>query len=136
MKKLLLLVPIFLICYSCTQPIEKIETAHLNKYTLTIYQDKFDPTSSKFAPNNIVDSVKEGNDTVAYLNALKRFYNQKIIERQNSNYGQPKSFLIVDKNGIDLSVKLSDKMVSGLKRQVESTPDVNKMLEDYKKDSL
>ncbi|MES2265847.1 MAG: hypothetical protein V4520_03745 [Bacteroidota bacterium] len=118
---------------------DKSETAKANdgkKYVLTIYKDKINSAGHKFEPDNRIDTVTAINDTVAYLNALKSFYNQKIIERKEFNYGQPKSFNIVDGNGVDLKVNLSDKIISGLKNQVENTPDVKKMLEEYQKDSL
>ena len=103
---------------------------------LTIYQDKYNSSAKKFEQNNRVDTVIAANDTVGYLMALKKFYSQKIIERQQFNYGQPKSFTILDANGVDLTVNLSDKVVTGLKSQVENTPDVKNMIEEYKKDSL
>ncbi|GGH07949.1 hypothetical protein GCM10007352_12920 [Mucilaginibacter phyllosphaerae] len=106
------------------------------KYVLTIYQEKLNSAGNKFEPFNHIDTLIAVNDTVAYLNALKKFYNQKIVERQQHNYGQPKSFNIVDANGVDLKVNLSDKIVIGLKNQVENTPDVKKMLNEYQKDSL
>jgi hypothetical protein len=146
MKKLLLISAMFIVCQSCTQSSSnakddkpKSETAkndNLKNYVITFYQDKFDESAGKFTPNNVIDSVQADNDTAAYLTALKRYYNQKIIERKNLNYGQPKSFLVVDKNGVDLKVNLSDKVVNGLKNQVENTPDVKRMIEEYKRDSL
>jgi len=136
MKKLLPIIAILITCQSCTQHNGNLKNNNLKKYAITVYQDKFDRSSNKFKPNNIVASIGADNDTVAYLTALKRFYIQKITERKNFNYGQPKSFLIVDKNGIDLTVKLSDKIVSGLRNQVENIPNVKKMIDDYKRDSL
>ncbi|MCR8560472.1 hypothetical protein KXD93_22650 [Mucilaginibacter sp. BJC16-A38] len=136
MKNLFAILIIITVCQSCTHHNGNIKNVNLNKYTLTIYQDKFDPSTNKFKPNNVIDSMSADNDTVAYLTVLKRFYNQKITERANYNYGQPKSFLILDKNGIDLKVKLSERIVTGLKNQVENTPNVKKMLDDYNRDSL
>jgi hypothetical protein len=136
MKNIFAILIILTVCQSCTHSNGDIKNVNLKKYTLTIYQDKFDPSTNKFKPNNLIDSINADNDTVAYLTVLKRFYNQKITERANYNYGQPKSFLIVDKSGIDLKVKLSDRIVTGLKNQVENIPDVKKMLEDYNIDSL
>lgn len=107
----------------------------LNKYKLTIVGDKFDDSAKKFIPADSVDSIRAENDTVAYLTALKTFYNQKIEERKKFNFGQPKSFSIVDTKGIDLTIKLSDKVVNGLKNQVMSQPDVQQMLEAYQRDS-
>lgn len=106
------------------------------KYVLTIYQNKINSAGNKFEPNNQIDTLIAVNDTVAYLTALKDFYNQKIVERKEFNYGQPKSFTIVDANGVDLKVTLSDKIANGLKNQVENNPDVKKMLQEYQKDSL
>jgi len=134
MKNIFAILIILTVCQSCTH--SNIANVNLKKYTLTIYQDKFDPLTNKFKPNNVIDSIHADNDTVAYLTVLTRFYNQKITERANYNYGQPKSFLIVDKSGIDLKLKLSDRIVTGLKNQVENSPDVKKMLDDYNRDSL
>ena len=136
MKKTISFIAILTVCQSCVQHSNNLKDHDLKKYAITIYQDKFDQSSKEFKPNNVVDSLQADNDTLAYLTVLKRFYNQKIIERANYNYGQPKSFLIVDKSGIDLKVKLSDRIVTGLKNQVENSPDVKKMLDDYNRDSL
>jgi len=136
MKNLFAILIILAVCQSCTHSNGNIKNVNLKKYTLTIYQDKFDPSTNKFKPDNVIDSINVDNDTVAYLTVLKKFYGQKITERANYNYGQPKSFLIVDKSGIDLKVKLSDRVVTGLKNQVENSPDVKKMLDDYNRDSL
>jgi hypothetical protein len=136
MKKTISFIAILIACQSCIRHNGNIKNNNLKKYAITIYQDKFDQSSKEFKSNNVVDSLQADNDTLAYLTALKRFYNQKITERANYNYGQPKSFLIVDKSGIDLKVKLSERIVSGLKNQVENTPDVKKMIEDYNRDSL
>jgi hypothetical protein len=113
-----------------------IKTDDGKKYVLTIYQDKLNSAGNKSEPSNRIDTLTAVNDTVAYLSALKSFYNQKVVERKHFNYGQPKSFIIVDANGIDLKVNLSDKIVTGLKDQIENTPDVKKMLNEYQKDSL
>ena len=113
-----------------------IKTNNGKKYILNIYQDKINSAGNKFEPDNRKDTLAAVNDTVAYLTALKVFYNQKIIERKQFNYGQPKSFTIIDTNGVDLTAKLSDRIVIGLKNQVQNMPDVRKMIEEYRKDSL
>ena len=115
---------------------EPIKTNNDKKYILNIYQDKINSAGNKFEPDNRTDTLAAVNDTVAYLTALKVFYNKKIIERKQFNYGQPKSFTIIDTNGVDLTAKLSDRIVIGLKNQVQNMPDVRKMIEEYRKDSL
>ena len=141
---LLAIVLFSIVCQSCSTKSGNNDAAKNNdvkkdngkKYVLTIYQDRINSAGNKFEPDNRIDTLTAVNDTVAYLSALKSFYNKKIIERQSFNYGQPKSFMIMDANGIDLKVSLPDRIVTGLKNQVENTPDVKKMLEEYQKDSL
>lgn len=139
MKNLIIGLTILIACQGCSHRAGNTrltESSHINKYTLTVYQDKFDPSTNKFKPDNRVDSIQSDNDTVAYLSALKGFYEQKILERKKFNYGEPKSFIIVDSKGIDLTIKLSDRVVNGLRNQVENEPNVKQMIEDYRKDSL
>ncbi|MFD0793745.1 hypothetical protein ACFQZX_08955 [Mucilaginibacter litoreus] len=106
------------------------------KYILTILQDSYNESANKFKPDNLTDTISAANDTVAYLNALKRFYDKKIVERKNMNYGQPKSFTITDLNGLDLKGVLPPAVIATLKEQVTSIPDVKNMIEEYRKDSL
>jgi len=136
MKKSIFVTIMAMIVISCQNSKKQNSDPKLNEYVLTIYQDKYDFEKRTFSQDNTVSTVQSVNDTTAYLLALNTFYNDKVKQRALSNYGQPKNFLIVDKNKIDLSLKLSKRMVEGLQLQVKSTPDVKKMLEDYDKDSL
>jgi hypothetical protein len=128
MKKLLLIVMTFIACQSCI-------FQHQKKYYITLYRDQFEPSLNQRRPHNIVDSIEESNDTAAYLSALKKFYDQKIEERKISNWGEPKSFIITDKNGKDLADKLSIEIKTELTNQVKGVPKVKKMLDAYQRDS-
>lgn len=112
------------------------KTDNGKKYVMIVSREKYDSAAGKFKPDNITETVNATNDTTAYFTALKIFYNQKIVERQKSNYGQPKSFTITDKDGVDLKAKLSDQIKNGLKEQVENMPDVKNMIDEYRRDSL
>lgn len=98
--------------------------------------DRYDPTKQDIVKANLITKVKSANDTTAYLTALTAFYDEKVNQRSMHNYGEPKGFLIVDKNNIDLSLKLSEKMVKGFEAQVTSKPEVKKMLDEYIMDSI
>ncbi len=106
------------------------------KYTLFLYQDNYDDPSGKITLDSTATPLTADNDTIAYLTALKKFYNQKVVERKNAHFGQPRSFMITDKNGIDLKIILPVNLIQGLKTQVENIPDVRNMIEEYKRDSL
>ncbi|MGF7081991.1 hypothetical protein ABIB50_004363 [Mucilaginibacter sp. UYCu711] len=68
--------------------------------------------------------------------ALNTFYHEQVKQRTLYNYGQPKNFLIVHKNNINLSLKPTARMVEGLQLQVKSMPEIKKMLDEYNRDSL
>lgn len=106
------------------------------KYTLFLYQDNYDDPGGDIKLDSTAIPITANNDTVAYFTALKKFYNQKVIERKDLHFGQPRSFMITDKNGIDLKATLSDKIIEGLKAQVENMPEVKLMIEQYRQDSL
>jgi len=135
MKKVIFI--LIIVTYGChSSNNHDSDSAPKTKYIFTLYEDKFDPISKRFKENNIVDTLISYNDTTAYLTALKTFYNDKVIERQRFNYGQPKSFIITDKTGIDLSLKLPERMVNGFLKQVKNLPTVKKMIDEYNADSL
>lgn len=135
MRKISCGIIILAIVISCKNNSRK-DAVNLKKYNLTLYKDKYVPKSGAFKEDDSVFVVESQNDTTAYLNALNIFYREKVKQRALSNYGQPKKFLITDKDNIDLSLKLSERIVTGLQTQVKDVPEVKKMLDDYNRDSL
>lgn len=125
-----------LFAFSCKTKVQNNSNEKLQNYVLTLYKDKYDPKTKTFIKADSIETVQSKNDTTAYLLALNTFYNEQVKQRALFNYGQPKNFLIVDKNNINLSLKLTARMVEGLQLQVKSTPEIKKMLDDYNRDSL
>lgn len=137
MKKRLLPILFFLsICElfcNCNYNSLKIEQ---KQYHLTLNYDQFDPNNNTIKSVSKNDTIMAQDDTLAYLKAVDTFYHDKIKERAKMNFGQPKSFSITDKNGLDLTIKLSNEITGKIKGNVESKPEIKKMLDDYTKDSL
>ncbi|MDB5158456.1 MAG: hypothetical protein JWR50_3163 [Mucilaginibacter sp.] len=106
-----------------------------DKYIFTTIKDKFNESKNIFEPAAKVDTMLSANDTTAYLDAIKKWYDLKIDERKNV-LSPSKSFTVVDKNGVDLTAKLPASLIAGINNQVESLPDVKKLIEDTKRDSL
>jgi len=136
MKKITCIIAIMIFAVSCKNKTKQDTSQKLQEYVLTLYKDKYDPKKSTFSEDNNITTVQSKNDTTAYLMALNTFYNERVKQRALYNYGQPKNFLIVDKNNIDLSLKLTARMVDGLQLQVKSMPEIKKMLDGYNRDSL
>ncbi|MES2377477.1 MAG: hypothetical protein V4553_12900 [Bacteroidota bacterium] len=105
------------------------------KYVVTTHKDKFNDAKSAFEDAPTVDTLFSANDTTAYMDAVKKWYNLKIDERKNFKFSA-KSFTIVDKNGMDLTVKLPVNIVNGINNQVRSLPEVKKLIDDTNADSL
>jgi uncharacterized lipoprotein YajG len=105
------------------------------KYVVITHKDKFNDAKSAFEDVPTVDTLLSANDTTAYLDAVKKWYNLKIDERKNFKFSA-KSFTILDKNGLDLTVKLPANIVNGINNQVRSLPDVKKLIDDTNADSL
>jgi hypothetical protein len=105
------------------------------KYVVTTHKDKFNDARSGFEDVPTIDTLLAANDTTAYLDAVKKWYNLKIDERKNF-LSPSKSFTIVDKNGLDLTVKLPVNIVNGINNQVRSLPEVKKLIDDTNADSL
>ncbi|MDT3404640.1 hypothetical protein [Mucilaginibacter terrae] len=135
MKTLTYALLIFIL-FSCNGKTPKHEEVILKSYTVTFFKDKYSQQTNSFFQDDSIFIIKSKNDTTAYLNALTNFYNEKIEQRALFNYGQPKGFLIVDKDKIDISLKLSQRMVDGLQTQVRNIPKVKKMIQEYNNDSL
>ncbi len=105
------------------------------KYVVTTHKDKFNDAKNAYEDVPTVDTLLSANDTTAYLDAVKKWYNLKIDERKNFKFSA-KSFTIVDKNGLDLTVKLPANIVNGINNQVRSLPEVKKLIDDTNADSL
>lgn len=105
------------------------------KYVVITHKDKFNNAKSAFEDVPTVDTLLSANDTTAYLDAVKKWYNLKIDERKNFKFSA-KSFTISDKNGLDLTVKLPANIVNGINNQVRSLPEVKKLIDDTNADSL
>ncbi len=105
------------------------------KYMFTIYTRAFNPAKNSVEDQQKTDTVLSANDTTAYLDAVKKWYNLKIDERKNF-LSPSKSFTITDKNGIDLTTKLPASLVTSINAQVKNLPDVKKLIEDTMQDSL
>ncbi|MBC7400211.1 MAG: hypothetical protein H7289_09720 [Mucilaginibacter sp.] len=111
------------------------KSAPAEKYAVTTHKDKFNDAKSAFEDVPTIDTLLSANDTTAYLDAVKKWYNLKIDERKNF-LSPSKSFTIVDKNGLDLIVKLPVNIVNGINNQVRSLPEVKKLIDDTNADSL
>jgi hypothetical protein len=61
---------------------------------------------------------------------------QKIDEKAGTFNGLLKSYTVVDKNGVALSVKLAPNVVADVNKQVEQMPDIRKYIEQAQRDSL
>ena len=136
MKKITYIIATTILAISCKNLTKQDTNEKLQQYTLTLYKHKFEPKKRLFLENDSVYKVQSINDTTAYLLALTNFYNEQVKQRASLNFGQPSDFLIVDKNNINLSLKLSSRIVEGLQQQVKSQPEIKKMLFDYQRDSL
>lgn len=139
MKKLLPYAAIVAIA-GCSNPSSvknsiAVKNTVTDKYIFTTIKDKFNEAKNTFEPAAKVDTLLSANDTTAYLDAVKKWYDLKIDERKNV-LSPSKSFTVVDKNGIDLTAKLPASLVNGINKQVENLPDVKKLIEDTKRDSL
>jgi hypothetical protein len=143
MKKLILL-SVVLIAAGCGQPdnsksatsSSNTDLSNKNKYVFTL--NAYDLNDQKSPPEvkPFVDTLYEINDTVAYLSAVKKWYSKKIDEKSGAFHGLIKSYTVVDKNGIDLSIKLAPNIVAGINNQVQQMPDVRKYIEQAQQDSL
>ena len=143
MKRLIFL-SIALITAGCGQPgNSKSATSstdkylsNRNKYVFTLSAYDFNDQKSPPEVKPFVDTLYEVNDTVAYLSAIKRWYSKKIDEKAGLFHGLIKSYTVVDKNGIDLSIKLGPNLVTGINKQVEQMPLVRNYIEQAQQDSL
>ena len=134
MKKLLFCAAIIFVA-GCSNP-SAVKNTPNNKYILTINQEVYNEVKHSFDPKAKTEPLLSANDTTAYMDALKKWYDIKIEERKGLSYGLSKSFTIVDKNGIDLTIKLPQNIVMGINKQVENIPDVQKLIYDTNMDSL
>lgn len=140
MKKLLLFSIVILVSACGQSGKDKAASAQnttpSQKYILTYEMEDFDETTNKLGTKKQVDTLLELNDTTAYLTAVKNWYAKKVEARNNLQFGLYKSFSVTDKSGIDLTLKLSDKIVTGINNQVKSQPEVKKMLDETARDSM
>lgn len=141
MKKITLLIGVTIFAICCKNQTKQEESSidesgNKQEYTFTMYMDRYDYKKEVFVEDNKISKVQSDNDTTAYLSALTDFYNEKVNQRTMQNYGQPKGFLIVDEHNIDLSLKLTERMVKGFETQVTNRPEIKKMIDDYNRDSL
>ena len=136
MTKKICLIILISISISCKNKVQNSSNENLQKYVFILYKDKFDPQKKDFIEASIIDTIQSKNDTTAYLFALNAFYKDKVLQRSLSNYGQPKGFLIVDKDNINIKLKLSQRMAEGMEQQVRGEPEVKKMIDEYNRDSL
>jgi hypothetical protein len=143
MKKLILL-SVATIAAGCGQPgnsksatsSTKTDLANKNKYVFTLNAYDFNDPKKPSEVKPFVDTLYEVNDTVAYLSAVKKWYGKKIDEKAGVFHGLIQSYNVVDKNGLDLAVKLGPNIVTGINNQVEQMPDVRKYIEQAQQDSL
>jgi len=138
MKKLLFLaLAISVIGCQSPSPAKKAETKKvIANYAINFIKDQYNQENGKIELLTITDSIAAANDTTAYLAAFKKFYANKIKERENFSLAQWKSFTITDKNGIDLKSTLPGNIVDGIENQVKNSPEVRKYIDDVNRDSL
>ncbi|NNU33563.1 hypothetical protein HK413_04610 [Mucilaginibacter sp. S1162] len=139
MKKILFFAAIAVIAGCNNNPSSVNTSTNKNvptqKYVVTTHKDKFNDAKSAYEDVPTVDTLLSANDTTAYLDAVKKWYDLKIDERKNFKFSA-KSFTIVDKNGVDLTVKLPLNIVNGINNRVRSLPEVKKLIDDTNADSL
>jgi hypothetical protein len=132
MKKLLFLA-LAISVVGCQSPAPaKIEP----KYTISFVRDSLNSVTRDIDLYTQIDTISAANDTVAYLTAVKKFYNYKMKGREELSLDQWKSFTIADKNGIDLKTTLPTNVTEGIENQVKNSPEVSRYLEDVMRDSL
>ena len=138
MKKLLFVsLAISVIGCQSPTPAKKAEAKKVEaNYAINFIKDQYNQKNGRIELLTITDSIAAANDTVAYLAAVKKFYANKIKERENFSLAQWKSFIIADKNGIDLKAKLPGNIVDAIDNQVKSEPTVRKYIDDVNRDSL
>lgn len=106
------------------------------KYVITFTRDKYNSQKGTIELFKQTDTMNAANDTVAYLTAYKKFYNNKIVEREKFSLAQWITFTLVDKNGIDVTTKLPAAIVAGIQNQVKNLPEVKKYINAVNQDSL
>jgi hypothetical protein len=107
-----------------------------NRYVFTLNAYDFNDPKNPPEAKPFIDTLYEVNDTVAYLSAVKKWYNKKIDEKAGIFRGLIKSYTVVDTNGIDLTLKLAPNIVAGINNQVKQLPEVKKYIEQAQQDSL
>lgn len=138
MKKLLFLA-LAISVIGCQSPAPVKNTAPKKEepnYAINFIKDQYNQESGKIELLTITDSIAAANDIAAYLAAFKKFYANKIKERENFSLAQWKSFTVTDKNGIDLKSALPNNIVDGIENQVKNSPEVRKYIDDVNRDSL
>lgn len=141
MKKLFFLTAV-IAALGCQQPNHQKSTlsaktgANPNRYTMTIYAYDFTDPKNSAEIKPFVDTLYEVNDTIGYLSAVKKWYYKKIDEKAGTFHGLLKSYTVVDKNGVELSVKLGPNVLAGINKQIEQMPDIRNYIEQAQRDSL
>ena len=106
------------------------------KYAINFTRDSVNYQKHTIDLYTQTDTITAANDTIAYLTAYKKFYNNKIEERENLSLAQWKSFTLTDKNGVDVTAKLPATIVVGIQNQVKNLPEVKKYIDAVNQDSL
>ena len=135
-----LFIAIAIIATACNSPapnkVAESQKVAEPKYVINFARDKYNSQKGTIEDFTQTDTITAANDTVAYLTAYKKFYNNKIEERENLSLAQWKSFTLTDKNGVDVTAKLPTTIVVGIQNQVKNLPEVKKYIDAVNQDSL